>query len=146
MSNDYSIPVLRARIVSDYENTLARLDAHSTLFDSVVRSIPSDSIVSVTPTLGSFDLHIAGDRHTLTAGIRALRTHGFTREGEPPQPKQPSFSGFYYHPGGAIIWFSFTSRACRRVKVGTKMVEQDIYETVCDETILPETRPEEAAA
>ena len=47
MSNDYSIPVLRARIVSDYENTLARLDAHSTLFDSVVRSIPSDSIVAV---------------------------------------------------------------------------------------------------
>lgn len=31
------------------------------------------------------------------------------------------------------VYFQFSSTACRRVKVGTQTVEQDVYETVCDE-------------
>jgi hypothetical protein len=38
------------------------------------------------------------------------------------------------------IWLAFSSTVCRRVKIGTKTVEQDVYETVCDELTLPEAK------
>jgi hypothetical protein len=136
MSNkDFSIPVLRANLVADYEKTLAKLDAHGRLFDEVLRAMPTDAIYSVTPTSGSLDICVSGDKHTLAACVRAMRVRGFDG-GRRPEAGATSHSTFYEHGRGAQIWFSFTSKACRQVKVGTKMVEQDVFETVCNEMIL----------
>lgn len=46
---------------------------------------------------------------------------------------------FYEKRDCELRWYlSFSSSVCRRVKVGTRTVEQDVYETVCDEITMPE--------
>jgi hypothetical protein len=38
-------------------------------------------------------------------------------------------------PRGVSVWFHFSSTVCKRVQVGTKMVETPIFETHCGEPI-----------
>lgn len=81
---------------------------------------------------GEVDLNFAGDAHKLAAVVRILRTAGFSTTAERPKQGDTSWSAFYEHPNCAVrTWLHFTSSVCKRVKIGTKMVEQDIYETQC---------------
>lgn len=87
----------------------------------------------------SLDFHLTGDQHTLAAAVRIFRTNGFHTRNEPPEKGSTTWNAFFGREGCDIgLWLSFSSSVCRRVKVGTKTVEQDIYETVCDEIVLPE--------
>src|ERR1700677_367322 len=89
--------------------------------------------LGLEPALSSdVDLQFSGDAPKLAAVVRILRTSGF--ETTSPRPKQgdTTWSARYVHPEcGVNIWLYFTSSVCKRVKVGTKMVEQDVYETQC---------------
>lgn len=65
-----------------------------------------------------------------------LRRHSF----EPnyrPKKGDIEYNGHFTRPGYAKIHLYFTSTQCKRVKVGTKTVEQDVYETQCGDP-LPE--------
>ena len=91
----------------------------------------------------SLDIALSGDKHLLAGAVRALRTRGFKSDSDPPGKKDSSWSTFFYN--GDVweddtikIWLSFSSTVCRRVKVGTKVETVDVYETVCDELMLPE--------
>jgi len=87
----------------------------------------------------TLDIAFSGDSHKLAEGVRALRTRGFKYDSSPPKKGDSSWCSFFTAPDCPVsIWFSFSSSVCRRVKVGTKTVEQDVYETVCDELVLPE--------
>ena len=90
----------------------------------------------------SLDARLSGDRHLFAAVVRALRTRGFTTTQPPPEKGQGYWSAFFELPevSDLRIWLSFSSTVCRQVQVGTKMVEQPIFETVCDELTLPEER------
>lgn len=86
---------------------------------------------------GSFDIRLIGTKHALTEALRIFAKHGIRRQSvEPVQEGATAFSGFLYGENDLSIWFAFSSTSCRRVKVGTKTVEQDVYETVCDETVI----------
>jgi hypothetical protein len=87
---------------------------------------------------GWLTLNISGDKHKLAAVVRALRTRGYKTEEEPPKKGQSSWNPLFYRDDSPTVYLTFTSTACRMVKVGTKMVEQAVYETVCDELVLDE--------
>ena len=79
------------------------------------------------------NLQFAGDASTLTAVVRVLRTNGFATEAARPEPGAVSWYGWFNRPDCKVrIWLYFTSSVCTRVKVGTRIVEQDVYETRCD--------------
>lgn len=95
----------------------------------------------------TLDFSISGDKEVLLKAIRCFRKNKFSTQNSPPAPGENSWSAFFGRPGCSIrIWFSFTSTVCRRVKVGTKMVPQDVYETVCgpmpDAIELQDIQPE----
>lgn len=76
-----------------------------------------------------------GDGARLTAVWRAFRTHGYNTEAR-PKKGDTTFYAFWHRDGMSKLFMHFSSSMCRRVQVGTKMVEQPIYETQCGE--LPE--------
>lgn len=77
---------------------------------------------------------LIGDKHKFLAFARVIRKHGF----EMPKVEKGAtgFTKLSYLGSDdtqLTLYFQFSSSVCRRVKVGTKTVEQDVYETVCDE-------------
>lgn len=86
----------------------------------------------------SIDISLSGDSHRLAAAIRAFRTRTFTTASERPKKGDSSWGAWFSREDCTLqFWFHFSSTVCRRVKVGTRVIEQDIYETVCDELVLP---------
>lgn len=76
---------------------------------------------------------VTGDKSKFLQFCRAMRKHGFDL---PTIEKGATgFTKLHFLGEGMEItlYFTFSSTQCRRVKVGTKMVEQDVFEVVCDE-------------
>jgi len=87
------------------------------------------------------DLSLSGDKHKLAEAVRILRTRGFKTQHTSPKPAESSWCAWFESSDCPVrIWLTFSSTVCRRVKIGTKTVEQDVYETVCDELTLPEAK------
>lgn len=84
------------------------------------------------------NFQFTGDGARLTAVWKLLRRHGFNTTAR-PEKGDTTFHAFWKREGHAELFMSFSSSTCRRVQVGTKMVEQPIYETQCGE--LPEIEP-----
>lgn len=82
---------------------------------------------------GDLNVRFSGDKAKLTAVVRVLRTSGFHTEEPAPAKNASYWTAWYYKDGLDLpIWLSFSSTVCRTVKIGTKMVEQDVYEVQCD--------------
>jgi hypothetical protein len=77
-------------------------------------------------------LSFSGDGPRLAAVWRVLRRHGFNTSARPVKG-DTTFHAFWKREGQAEIFMSFSSSMCRRVQVGTRMVEQPVYETQCGE-------------
>jgi hypothetical protein len=89
---------------------------------------------------GDLNLPILGTGQDLVRVWRALRAAGF----EPPEvrPKADSsyWSGFFEkwtYDYTLRVYVTFSSTICRQVKVGTKTIEVDEYETVCEGEVNP---------
>lgn len=79
-------------------------------------------------------LSFSGNKQRLEKIWGILRRHGFKTESR-PEAGAISFTGWWKHQDGSSFFMWFTSTQCVRKQVGTKMVEQPIYETVCTEQI-----------
>jgi hypothetical protein len=93
-------------------------------------------------TDSDFDFHfrVAGDKQKFLQLVRCHRRHGF----KPDMPEKGATSAFWRineRSDQIGMYLSFSSTVCHRVKVGTKMVEQDVYETQC-ESIVPDEEPQ----
>lgn len=89
---------------------------------------------------------VTGDKHKFLQFCRAMRKHGIEL---PKVEKGATGLTKLHYLGEAFeitLYFNFSSTQCRRVKVGTKMVEQDVFETVCDEVMPYEPAQPMAAA
>lgn len=75
-------------------------------------------------------LSFAGDGPKLATVWKLLRQHGYKNSCH-PKKGDTTFYAFWQQEGYIQFFMSFTSSVCRRVKVGTKTVEQDVYETQC---------------
>ena len=83
---------------------------------------------------GDLCLSLSGSRADLTRLWRILREHQWTCIGERPTDNSSYWSGFFDRPDIAYkprIYLSFSSTVCRRVKIGTRTQEVDVYETTC---------------
>lgn len=80
----------------------------------------------------SLDIAIAGDHHVMNGAWGALRKLGYKCNTRPEGDKVTGFSGWFYKNDWPQIWFAFSSTKCTRKKIGTEMVEKDIYEVVCE--------------
>lgn len=88
----------------------------------------------------TLDISITGTKHDLEAVWRELRKMGFESPDNRPKATDPSFTGYFKRQiDGCKVYLFFSSTVCRRVKTGTRMVEQDVYETVCGEVEIPQT-------
>lgn len=61
-----------------------------------------------------------------------MRRSGYKADSRPQKGETTAYV-FWRHDGLAPIFMHFTSSVCKRVKVGTKTVEQDVYEIQCGE-------------
>ena len=87
--------------------------------------------VTIDTCSESLDLKYAGDKLVMQGCFKAFRKMGFVAAKKPGE-NDGVFTCYWTHPDSDLrIWFSFSSTVCMRVKVGTKMVEQDVYETHC---------------
>ncbi len=95
--------------------------------------------LDIEPGFGLDDNYIslafAGDGAKLAAVWKLLRQHGYKNSCH-PKKGDTTFYAFWEQEGHARFFMNFTSSVCRRVQVGTKLVEQPIYETQCGE--MPE--------
>lgn len=103
---------------------------------AAVAEIFNESDITVTNArLGGqcVDLSIAGDSEVLKKVFTIFRNRGYAPSDRPDENDKTSFSCFFNHPDWECrFWLSFTSTVCHRVQVGTKMVEQPIYEIRCE--------------
>ena len=92
--------------------------------------------LEIEPSFNGRDINLpfSGDKAKLTSVIRILRTNGFDTDAEAPKANSNYWSAYFTNSEDPRIqfWISFSSTVCRMVKVGTKMVEQDVYEVQCD--------------
>lgn len=138
MDKTTDIEVLLAREALTIEERRAAWAKHRALLLPILRGL--EKLGASVSFPNSLDFSLSGDKHTLAAAIRVLRTSGFATDQTPPKKGDSAWHAFYRSEACDIeIWFTFSSTVCRRVLVGMQMVEQPVYETVCDELILPDT-------
>jgi len=90
-----------------------------------------NKLINVTICADEIDLSYAGDDRLLKAIFKGLRKLGYAPDSR-PQDNEPRFSTRFRHPDNPlVIYLAFTSSKCTRIKVGTKKIKVDVYETVC---------------
>lgn len=122
----------------------AKWNANRSLLSSVVNALCK---IGIEPSFGTnLDVSCTGDSKKLAAVVRIFRTAGFSSNAEKPKKGDTSWYAYFdSHESPIRIWFCFSSSVCRRIKVGTKMVETDIYETQCGESLGEEPKELECA-
>lgn len=85
----------------------------------------------------SIDIKFAGDGNKLAEVWALLRRAGWGNPSSRPEKGATSYTAFWSHPTYVQIWIAFSATFCQRVQVGTRMVEQPIYETRCGDDDLP---------
>lgn len=92
---------------------------------------------------GDINLSFAGDGRRLGQVWGELRRNGYAPNAH-PKKGESQFYTHWHKEGFSTVWMSFSSTMCRRVQVGTQMVEQPIYEVQCGE--MPEMLEETPSA
>ena len=119
-------------------------------FRPVVKGLRALEIDSVFD--GDLNVSFSGNKAKLLAVMRLLRRSGFSYRGDPPEANATSWGAYWVNPKlddpdyvrtTSKLWMYFTSSVCRRVQVGTQMVEEPVYETRCgdDEADDPQASP-----
>lgn len=100
----------------------------------VATALNAAKIEIIRASLDSEDvnLYITGDYAVLKGIFHVFRTLGYEPSSR-PEKQEPSFTCYFHKKEQKMAFYlSFSSTICKRKKIGTKMVEQDIYETVCE--------------
>jgi hypothetical protein len=102
--------------------------------------------VDFNRTDGCIDIRFTGDQGLMRKAWRAIRSYQFEPDNRPEADKPlSSFSTFWRRKflqgvkqdgspdqRDLRLWYYFSSNVCKTVQVGTKMVEQPIYEVKCE--------------
>lgn len=119
----------------------AKWNAIKAFYRPVINAL---QLLDIEPTLDMVDVnvHFAGDAHKLAAVVRILRTAGFTTDSPRPKVGDTTWSASYRHPQCSTpVCLGFASTVCKRVKVGTVKVDQDVYETRCGDSDISTVFP-----
>lgn len=91
--------------------------------------------VDLTYGYGELNLCFTGDTARLRAVWLVLRRHGYEPQYRPTNEDKTRFCTWWHKESAPTIWMSFTSSVCTRVQVGTRTVEEPVYEVHCGEAI-----------
>ena len=92
--------------------------------------LPTDLAISVRSSSDYIQLNVSGGPPEMKEIFRAFRKLGYEPTSRPDTKPQSTFSCYFNREGSCDFYLYFTSTICKRVKIGTKTVEQDIYEVV----------------
>lgn len=126
-----TITELRADALAQHAqrlDVLGRIERHYDVLAAELAELEPHAYVD------SFDLNVlfTGSQQALQKAFKILRSKGFVPD-ERPKEKDTKFHTYFRHPDGASVWLSFSSSVCVRVQVGTRTVEEPIYEIQCEE-------------
>jgi hypothetical protein len=109
------------------------IDRH---FDSVIA--PTQEVLSCHTWADAYEVNfgVTGDANDLATFFRIMRTHKFEPDSR-PKVGDTTFSTRFRHHDGTVFYLSFTSTVCRRVQVGTRTVEEPVYEIQCGDDPVP---------
>lgn len=129
---------LRAKAAreAEIEENYKTLDRSHFNLHSIVEKlekIKPPPIIALDGDGSCLNIHLSNSKDVFNGVFGMLRNMGYEPD-DRPEKDQINFSTFWRKEGATKIWFSFNSTSCRRVKVGTRTVEQDVYEIVCGET------------
>jgi hypothetical protein len=78
------------------------------------------------------NFYVTGAAPALKEIYRTFRKLGYDPSKRPGVKPESTFTCYFTQTDKPTFYLSFSSTVCKRVKVGTKTVEQDIYEVVCE--------------
>jgi len=118
--------VKQREFIAENSSELARVANGLEVISEYLMRISFDNTRSV-------NVNVSGDHHVFLGMFKALRSLGYDSSDKPKEEKIAAWSSYWHHKDHKLrLWITFTSTSCKRVKIGTTMVEQDVYETVCD--------------
>jgi len=106
-----------------------RLDKVSALLDDLENS--NIKIVNLSGSYSCFELSFTGNREDYVKFLRICGEHGIRRHKLPESGEKLSSVYGFMEGDDLKLYVSFSSTVCEWVKVGTKMIEQDVYDVVC---------------
>jgi len=114
------------KFISDYSDEINRIQNGAEAIKQWLIDVTIDT------SSESLDFSYAGDKLVLKGIYNTFRKLGY-KTSKTPQENATEFTAYWTHEESDMrIWIKFTSTVCTRKKVGTKMVEQDVFETVCE--------------
>lgn len=131
---------------SSLEENQTHWDAFKDFYESLATEVESNPAVTMSTRECYCDIIFAGTKKELGVMVRALRSRGLVPDNR-PRKEDVSWTTWWRHmdrrnanysKAFPKIWLSFHSTQCERVKVGTKMVPENIYEVKCGEGNLLE--------
>lgn len=104
-------------------------------YDSIL--VPLAEMTShVWADANDINVSISGDASDMAAFFRLMRTNGFEPDSR-PKDAQTEFRTWFRHDDGTQFYLAFSSTVCKRVQIGTRTVEEPIYEIRCDDATVP---------
>lgn len=128
------------------EENQTHWDNFKDFYESLATEVESNPAVTMTPRECYCDITLSGTKTELGVMVRALRSRGLVPDSR-PRKEDVSWTTWWRHQDRKKlnyskafpkIWLSFHSTQCERVKIGTKMVEEAIFEVKCGEGNLLE--------
>lgn len=123
------------RVYAAAHATLRHFSDHRNDYLAVLKALEPLRIIAVEHSGASIDVSLAGDRRTIARAFMAMRRLGYFLRTDRPKRGETQWVGKWSHENGTGVWMMFSSTVCRRVKVRTELVEQEVFETVCDEGV-----------
>jgi len=81
--------------------------------------------------LGELNMRFTGDETIYSMVYVLMRKRGFTPSSQMGADKKDSFSCWWTRENFPTIYLSFSSLVCERKIIGTRTVEEPIYEITC---------------
>lgn len=115
-----------------YEKASKQANAVETVGDAVFNALQA---LGIEASAGDSYVYVGftGDFSLFKRVWALLRSHGWTPDKKVTETKFSDFCTFWGSPDGEKqkLFFNYTSSVCFRKKVGTRMVEEIIYEIEC---------------
>jgi hypothetical protein len=106
---------------------------HGKSYQEVLNNLKEVVLQSASPDSMDLNIRLAGTKQDLETVWRVLRQLGFESPNERPAANQSEYTGrFRRSYDDCSVYLIFASTVCKRVKVGTQTIEQDIYEVRCE--------------
>jgi len=116
-------------------SSMAHYVQNAELYNSVAKAFESFDVGHTSVSSSLFYISLIGTADDLEAACKILRDLGLTPD-KKEKGEAPTASWYNWFKGvpdnGPCVYLDFHSRVCRRVQVGTRMVEKPVYEIQCD--------------